>query len=45
MRGNIVLICPTPQARNLRQIGTTGNFRGARMRELPAAEARYRFAS
>jgi hypothetical protein len=38
MREKIVPICPTPQARTARQIGTTGSLRMARMRELPAAE-------
>jgi hypothetical protein len=38
MREKIVLICPTPQAPHLRQIGTTGNFRMARTRELPVGQ-------
>ena len=38
MRENIVLICPTRQARPVRRIGTTGNWRMARMRDLPVGQ-------
>jgi hypothetical protein len=33
MRESMVLICPTLQARSVRQIGTTGSLRMARMRD------------
>jgi hypothetical protein len=38
MRGNVLLICPTAQARLVRQVGATGKWRMVLMRELPVGQ-------